>query len=147
MNISTKQFYELTLNELYAILALRNRVFVVEQQSIYNDTDGLDQAATHMLGHDKDILVGYARVLPPDTKYKDPSFGRFLIAKSARKSGLGRLLLSQVIQYMKTTFPNQPIRIEAQSYLKTFYESNGFKSIGEVYDLDGIQHVEMLKSK
>jgi ElaA protein len=142
-----KKFHELTLDELYAVLALRNLVFVVEQQSIYNDTDGLDQNSLHLLVKDDVDLIGYVRILPPKLKFGEAAFGRLVVAQNVREKGLGKKLLSEVIQHIKTVFPAATIRIEAQAYLKAWYEKFGFKQAGEIYDLDGIPHIEMVKPK
>ncbi|MCP3143557.1 GNAT family N-acetyltransferase [Pyxidicoccus xibeiensis] len=145
-----KSFRELTLDELYALLALRQEVFVVEQRSIYQDVDGLDAASLHLLAHDDadgvPFLAAYLRILPPDVKFPGASsLGRVVTSPRARGRGLGRELVERGIARLDADFPTVPIRISAQHYLQRFYESTGFHAEGDVYDEDGIPHIEMVR--
>ncbi|MCP3097488.1 GNAT family N-acetyltransferase [Myxococcus sp. K15C18031901] len=145
-----KAFQELTLDELYAVLALRQEVFVVEQRSIYQDVDGLDPSALHLLGFgeegSKPWLAAYLRILPPGVKYPGAaSLGRVVASPRARGRGLGRELTEKGIASLEERFPGVDIRISAQDYLRGFYESLGFVAEGDVYDEDGIPHVEMVR--
>ena len=63
INITTKTFKELTTKELYDYLQLRTEVFVVEQDCVYQDIDGKDQKALHVLGYKNEKLVAYTRFL------------------------------------------------------------------------------------
>ena len=138
-----KKFHELTLDELYAILELRSKVFIVEQNCIYNDPDGKDQAAFHLMGLETDELIAYTRIISPGVVYPDPAIGRVVTSPSKRKSGLGRELMNQSIEHCQSLFGRTPITLSAQVYLKNFYESLGFFAIGDEYLDDGIPHVEM----
>jgi ElaA protein len=144
-----KTFPELTLDELYRVLSLRQEVFVVEQRSIYHDTDGLDQRSHHLLGTlpgaQGPLLAAYLRVLPPGLKYPEASLGRVITAPSVRRQGLGRALMERGLAFLQERFPGAPIRISAQHYLLRFYESHGFRAEGEVYDEDGIPHIQMVR--
>jgi ElaA protein len=145
-----KAFAELTLDELYDVLALRQEVFVVEQRSIYQDVDGLDRASEHLLGVDeadgRPFLAAYLRVLPPDVKYPGASsLGRVVTSPKARGQGLGRELTGMGITRLQERFPGTDIRISAQHYLLRFYEGLGFRAEGDVYDEDGIPHIEMVR--
>jgi len=144
-----KRFEELTLEELYALLALRTEVFVVEQRSIYLDADGYDMRSLHLLGRTPDDtrLAAYLRVLPPGLKYPEPSIGRVVTAPWARRQGLGRELFGQGVAYLDAHYPDFPIRIGAQAYLQRFYEGFGFAREGDVYDEDGIPHIDMRRSR
>ena len=138
-------FDELTARTLYAVLALRADVFVVEQECAYMDTDGLDLGADHLLGWRGDDLVAYARLLPSD--YYKPgvtSVGRIAIARSDRRTGLGRALVQRAIDILRADAPAMPIRIAAQEYLMDFYASFGFVAFGDSYLEDGIVHRDML---
>lgn len=143
--LTIKDFYALSLDELYGILALRSEVFVVEQQSIYHDLDGVDQQCLHIFARDAEGICGYARVIPPGVKYDEPAFGRLVVHPRARKSGLGRKLLTAATQRIHADYPNEPVRIEAQTYLQKFYESEGFVQASDLYVLDGLPHIVMLK--
>ncbi|WP_309890528.1 GNAT family N-acetyltransferase [Archangium sp.] len=144
-----KTFPELTLDELYVLLALRQEVFVVEQRSIYQDADGYDRGSHHLLGTtggpEAPVLEAYLRVLPPGLKYPEVSFGRVLIAPSVRRQGQGRELVRQGLDFIAEHYPRTPIRIGAQHYLQRFYESFGFRAVGDVYDEDGIPHIDMFR--
>ncbi|GEN10114.1 ElaA protein [Myxococcus fulvus] len=143
-----KAFTELTLEELYAVLALRQEVFVVEQRSIYQDVDGLDPSSMHLLAHEGEgperFLSAYLRILPPDVKFPGAaSLGRVVTSPRARGRGLGRELTERGIAQLETLYPDTTVRISAQDYLRAFYTSLGFIAEGEVYDEDGIPHIEM----
>lgn len=141
-----RRFNELTAQELYDILRLRSQVFVVEQDSVYQDLDHLDQYAIHLLAKHNGQLAGYIRILPAGWKYPDPSFGRLVVDASYRGHGLGHALTKLALGYMDRYYPGRAIRIEAQAYLQAFYQAYGFLIIRGPYMLDGIQHLEMRKS-
>jgi ElaA protein len=148
-NWKWKTFPELTLDELYRLLALRQEVFVVEQRSIYQDIDGYDRGSHHLLGTEEgpegEQLVAYLRVLPPVLKYPEASLGRVVTAPSARRFGYGKVLLEKGLAFLEERHPETRIRIGAQDYLRRFYEGFGFRAVGEVYDEDGIPHVDMYR--
>lgn len=141
-------FAQLQGAELYQALALRQDVFIIEQRCFYQDRDGFDQAAHHLLGwrtiDGKRQLAAYLRCLAPGAKYPEMSLGRVLTSRQARGSGIGRELLEQGIARARRQYPGQRIRIGAQQYLERFYAGFGFKTTSEPYDEDGIMHVEML---
>ena len=140
-----KSFSDLTPSELYAILQLRNDVFVVEQQCVYQDADGKDPDAYHLMGWYKKTLAVYTRLLPPGLSYADhSSIGRVVSSKTIRGKGLGKELMERSIDELIQLFPQVPIKIGAQRYLTTFYESLGFKQVSAVYLEDGIEHIDML---
>jgi ElaA protein len=144
-----RSFQELANVELYEVLAARQQVFVLEQQCFYNDFDGLDPGAHHLLGwrtvDGKRELAAYLRCLAPGAKYEEISLGRVLTTMAARRSGAGRELLSRGIEYAERQHPGHRIRIGAQQYLEKFYQGFGFATISEPYDEDGIMHVDMLR--
>ena len=142
-------FGELGVADLYQVLQQRQDVFILEQTCFYNDFDGLDQGAHHLLGwreiDGKRELSAYLRVLAPGAKYTEMSIGRVLTSKAARGSGIGRELLAQGIAHAERQHPGQRIRIGAQRYLEQFYSGFGFVTFSEPYDEDGIIHVDMLR--
>jgi ElaA protein len=144
-----KTFEELTLEELYRLLALRQEVFVVEQKSIYQDADGYDAGSHHLLGvaegQEGTPLAAYLRVLPPGLKYPEASIGRVVTSPRARGQGLGKELVTRGIAFVEARFPKAPIRIGAQHYLLRFYADFGFRAEGDVYDEDGIPHIQMVR--
>ncbi|WP_417330979.1 GNAT family N-acetyltransferase [Halomonas cupida] len=144
-----KRFEELSLDELYEILRVRQEVFTVEQNCVYQDVDGLDRVAWHLLlqhegsGGCTDIQ-GYLRIVYPGHKYSEPSIGRVMTTGAARGRGVGRLLMEKALAFLASEAPGLPIRISAQQYLKTFYAEFGFETVSEPYAEDGIAHIEML---
>jgi ElaA protein len=112
---------------LYEILQLRNEVFVVEQNCVFQDADDKDQNSYHLMGFSDSKLVAYTRLVPPGEIYEQPSIGRVVSSPSVRGSGVGRELMIESIAAVYKLFGIQPIKIGAQLYLKKFYESLGFK--------------------
>lgn len=142
---SLKSFDELTNNELYELLRLRNEVFVLEQKCIFLDQDNKDQKCYHLMGKDAGSLMAYSRIVPPGLSYQHPSIGRVVVSPFGRGKMYGVELMQKSIQSIQEYFGMEPIRIGAQLYLKKFYESFGFQQSSEIYDEDGIDHIEMTK--
>ena len=140
-----KPFADLTPTELYSILQLRNEVFIVEQNCPYQDMDNKDLKSWHLMGIEGDKLVVYSRLLAPGISYRESSIGRIVSSPAVRKTGIGKKLVEKSIQQIKNLFETDTIRIGAQLYLKTFYESFGFIQEGEVYLEDNIPHILMLR--
>jgi ElaA protein len=146
MNWLCKKFDALSSYELYAILQLRNEVFVVEQHCVFQDADNKDQHCYHVMGWDETHLIAYARIVPPDISYSESSIGRIVTSPNARKTGIGRTLVQQSINELYGIYGRIPVKIGAQLYLKKFYESFGFKQTSDIYTEDDIPHIEMLLS-
>jgi ElaA protein len=135
-------FAELSAAQLYELMVVRARVFVVEQNCVYNDADGADPQCRHIWATQDDAIVAYCRVVPPGVKYAEASIGRVLTAPEARGTGAGRELMRRAI----AACGSQRIRIGAQAYLTKFYGELGFVVDGEIYDEDGIPHVQMVRA-
>jgi ElaA protein len=142
-----KSFATLTPNELYALLRLRSEVFVVEQNCVFLDADNKDIYCHHLMLFDNKRLIAYARLVPPGISYREMSVGRVVTAKEARGKGAGRRLMELAVEYCRKIFGDGPIRIGAQFYLEKFYAEIGFTATGDVYDEDGIEHIEMIMYK
>ncbi len=142
-----KSFDELTTAELYAIIELRNRVFVVEQNCPYQDADYKDQKSFHLMGWKEEELAAYTRIIPQGISYAEASIGRVVTSPDHRGGGIGRELMQRSIDKAFSQFQCATIKIGAQVYLKQFYESLGFVQTGEEYLEDGIPHIEMLLEK
>lgn len=139
------RFAELSVAELYELLTMRQRVFVVEQNCPYLDCDGKDRSAIHLLGREAGgRLVAYARLLPPGASFTEASIGRVVTHPDVRRTGAGRALMLEAIARTREAFGPGPIRIGAQRYLERFYEEFGFRIASAPYDEDGIPHIEML---
>jgi ElaA protein len=145
----TCHFNDLTGADVYAMLALRQQVFILEQTCLYPDADHKDQQAYHLLGWrnvgGERVLAAYLRCLAPGVSYAEASLGRVLTAPEARGGGFGRELLAQGLTLAESLYPGQPIRIGAQQHLEAFYAGFGFVTVSAPYDEDGIMHVEMLR--
>ena len=138
-----RAFDELTARELHGIYALRVRVFIVEQTCVYQEVDELDLVARHLWADTEadGRIVAYARVIPAGAKYDEVSFGRVVTAPEARGTGLGRELMRRVLELTG----GAPLRIAAQAYLEQFYAELGFVRASDVFDDDGIPHIEMTR--
>lgn len=142
-----KAFSELNPGELYAIMQLRNEVFVVEQNCVYQDADGKDPMCHHLMIWDGDKLAAYARLLPKGLSFEQMSIGRVISSPAYRSKGVGKLLLTHSISACGKLFGDGSIKIGAQLYLKKFYESFGFVQTSEMYLEDNIEHIEMVKEQ
>ena len=142
MKLEVKPWSELSRKEINDIFSLRSEVFIVEQDCAYQDVDGKDDKADHILLSVEEELVGYARVFNENIYFKEASFGRAVVKKKDRGEGYGHLIVDKALEHLKTK-KQSPIKISAQSYLKDFYSSHGFVAKGEEYMEDGIPHTAM----
>lgn len=145
INILSRSFRELNTNELYEMLALRTDIFVVEQDCAYPELDFQDQHARHILLYKNKTLAAYARVLPPDTVYKEPSIGRVAVSFNFRGKGLARKVFEMALSELESSYPESILKLQAQTYLEEFYTRYGFKRTTEPYPDFGIMHVDMIK--
>ena len=140
-----KAFADLTPYELYAVMQLRLAVFSVEQNCAYQDADGKDLKAQHLMAYYNNELVAYSRLLPPGVSYTESSIGRVITPAKYRRYGYGKLLMEESIRHMEELYGKGPIKIGAQAYLKKLYEGFGFIDLNEPYLEDGIPHLIMLR--
>jgi ElaA protein len=140
-----QEFAALSGTDVYKIMAARHAVFVLEQKCLYVDADFVDIACWHLCGWQQEQLGAYARIVPPGVKYVEAAIGRVLTTELARSLGLGRELMRRAIAATHARFGICPIRIGAQQHLQRFYASLGFVVASDVYDEDGIAHIEMLR--
>ncbi len=140
-----KPFNQLSLKELYNILQLRSHVFVVEQNCVYQDIDGKDEKALHVLGTSENTIVAYARLFNAGDYFENASIGRVIVHPEARANKWGHHLMTTAIQAIKSHFKQTKITISAQLYLQKFYESHGFVVAGDFYLEDDIPHIAMVK--
>jgi ElaA protein len=138
-------FSDLSTWELYAIAAARIRVFIVEQASQYQDLDGFDFEAEHLVGWSGSDVAAYLRVLLPNERFAERSIGRVLTTQPFRGTGLGRGLMQRALDRHDARVPAEPLRISAQAHLDRFYASLGFVTAAAPYLEDGIPHLEMLR--
>lgn len=141
-----KTFSELTLQELYTILQLRSEVFVVEQDCVYQDIDGKDEKALHVLGFKSDKLIAYTRIFKPGDYFENASIGRVVVKKNERDFKYGYAIMKASMEAIETRFNQRKIKISAQAHLKSFYNNCGFIAFGETYLEDGIPHTAMMRT-
>ena len=146
LDISIKTFKQLSLDELYYMLQLRSEVFVVEQDCVYQDVDGKDQKAIHIIGKKAGKIIGYTRVFKPGDYFKEASIGRVVVSENERHLKYGNELMKASISAIKEVYNTKEIRISAQKYLEKFYNDLGFKTDGDSYLEDGIPHIAMVKN-
>ena len=138
-----KRFNELSIEELYQVLQLRSEVFVVEQNCVYQDIDGKDRKALHVLGKYEGSVVAYTRLFGPGDYFAESSIGRVVISPKYRDRKWGRSLMQESVNAVAEYLGQGPITISAQQYLTKFYESHGFVQQGDPYLEDGIPHIRM----
>lgn len=146
LEISVKTFEELTIHELHDLLQLRSEVFVVEQDCVYQDIDGKDHKALHIIGKKEGTIVAYTRFFPPGIYFEEAAIGRVVVAKNQRKHKFGNDIMTASIDAIKATYNTTQIKLSAQTYLIKFYESHGFTPTGKEYLEDGIPHIAMITS-
>lgn len=147
LNWIFKKFDELSAAELYSIMQLRNEVFVVEQNCVYQDADNKDQLSMHLCGWDGTKLVAYTRIIPQGISYSEASIGRVVTSPAYRNTGAGRQLMKESISRCFSQYNCTAIKIGAQVYLTAFYQSLGFIPCSSEYLEDGIPHIEMILHK
>ena len=145
MEIYFKKFNQLNTKELYAILKLRQEVFVLEQEIVYLDTDDKDFESIHLMINRGNELFAYCRILPKGVNYENYlSIGRVVVSPKYRRKNYGKELMKQAINFCKNKFTEKEIKISAQLYLNKFYSDLGFEIISEMYLEDTIPHVAMV---
>ena len=145
------RFNELSVDELYAIVRLREGVFIIEQNCPYPDADGRDPKAWHLLGwkeyEGERRLVAYARIFEPGVRYAEASVGRIVTAPEVRGTGLGKILMAEALRRTESLLPGQRVKIAAQRRLEKFYLGFGFRTTSDPYEEDGIMHVDMVREQ
>lgn len=144
MEITVKTFDELSATELYDVLQLRSAVFVVEQDCVYQDLDGKDQKALHILGRKNGNIVAYTRCFAPGIYFDEAAIGRVVVAQGQRKYGYGNDIMKASVRAIEKKYHTKNIKLSAQTYLIKFYNAHGFVTTGEEYLEDGIPHIAMV---
>ena len=147
MNWKIKKFNELNIEEIYKILALRNEIFIVEQECPYLDCDDKDLNSYHLFLRENGEIVSYLRILEKGVSYDEISIGRVAVKKSYRGKGISRKMMLQAIEFIENNLTENAIKIQAQAYLLDFYSSLGFKAVSEEYLEDNIPHIDMIYKK
>ncbi|MDP6933270.1 MAG: GNAT family N-acetyltransferase [Myxococcota bacterium] len=142
---SWRSFSDLSTVELYDIMALRQAVFVVEQECAYQDSDGQDGRSMHLSGMQDGRLRAYLRAFGPGLVYEEAAIGRVVVASTERGTGLGRRLMEEGLVRVNQTWGPVAVKVSAQAHLERFYRSLGFEVVGEGYLEDGIEHLPMTR--
>lgn len=145
INIEIKSFYELGLKEFHDIVRLRSEIFVVEQDCVYQDIDGKDFKALHVIGRKNGEIVAYSRIFKPGDYFEEAAIGRVAVKKSERKYGYGKNIVKAAIEGINEYYDKSDIKVSAQLYLERFYHFFGFNQVGEGYLEDGIPHIAMVR--
>jgi len=146
LTVSVKNFNEFSIDELYDVLQLRTEVFVVEQDCVYQDLDGKDKKALHVIGIKDGKVVAYTRLFAAGDYFDKASIGRVVVSEDARAFGYGHTIIKASIAAIHKHYHTKSIKISAQTYLKKFYESHGFLKVGDAYLEDGIPHIAMIRN-
>lgn len=146
VNWTCQTFDQLSKEDLYLILMERVNVFVVEQTCPYPEIDHRDQEALHLMAKEDGTIVAYCRIFQSGMMYEEASIGRVLVTQAGRKKGYGKMLLSKALEKLSELGETR-VKIQAQAYLKSFYESFDFKAVSDCYDEDGIPHLDMVKTE
>ena len=147
MNIekNVAHYSQLNIDHFHDIIALRIKIFVIEQDCPYQDLDGKDKVGYHLFyTNNKDEVVAATRILPQNISYAEVSIGRVVVDKDYRGLGLGDLIMKESMNFVQAEFGQVNVRLSAQKHLENYYGKHGFKSTGKEYLEDGIPHVEML---
>ena len=147
MDIEIRKYDDLTLDELYAIIEARIEVFIVGQIGAYQDLDFKDLKSYHLFCKEVKEVTAYLRIVPKGVGYDKISFGRVLVKESHRGKQLGRKIVEEAVKFIEEELKEDEIFIGAQKYLEDFYKSCGFETVSQSYDILGIEHVDMLKTK
>lgn len=147
MNWKIKKFNELNIEEIYKILALRNEIFIVEQECPYLDCDDKDLNSYHLFLRENGEIVSYLRILEKGVSYDEISIGRVAVKKSYRGKGISRKMMQKAIEFIENNLSENTIKIQAQAYLLDFYSSLGFKAVSDEYLEDNIPHIDMIYKK
>lgn len=147
MLITVKDYNALSKDELYQLLALRCQVFVVEQDCPYQDLDGKDEKAIHVLGYREGQLAAYTRIFYPGDYFEEAAIGRVVTDPAFRRKGLGKEIMEASIGWISSNLPGHHIRLSAQVYLQRFYNELGFREEGDTYLEDNIPHISMVKKQ
>ncbi|WP_149273678.1 GNAT family N-acetyltransferase [Pareuzebyella sediminis] len=147
IHITVKKFEKLSIHELYDIMKLRSEIFVVEQDCVYQDIDGKDKKALHVIGKKNGEIVAYTRIFKSGDYFDEASIGRVAVKKTQRSFGYGRKIMNASIEAIRFYFNESTMKVSAQLYLERFYYSLGFEQIGEGYLEDRIPHIAMILKK
>jgi ElaA protein len=139
-----QHYQQISKDDLFDVLALRTKVFVVEQDCPYQELDSNDKKSYHVFNKNKGTVVAVLR-LYFDSENQLVKIGRVAVDVDFRKSGLAKKMMIASLNFINDKFKNEVILLSAQTYLIDFYQSLGFNIHGEEFLEDGIPHINMSK--
>ena len=138
-----KPYNDLSKDQFFDILKLRIEIFVVEQCCYYQELDNEDKEAFHVSIYTDGIIVAVGRIIP-NLHTKEVKIGRIAVKMEHRKKGRAYKMMKDIINFISKKYKNFSVLLSAQTYLIEFYQSFGFKEIGNTYLEDGIEHINMV---
>ncbi|MDA9715263.1 GNAT family N-acetyltransferase [Bacteroidota bacterium] len=138
-----KPYNDLSKDQFFDILKLRIEIFVVEQCCYYQELDNEDKEAFHVSIYNDGIIVAVGRIIP-NLHNKEVKIGRIAVKMEHRKKGLAYKIMKDIMNFISKKYKNFSVLLSAQTYLIEFYQSFGFKEIGNTYLEDGIEHINMV---
>ena len=138
-----KRYNDLSKDQFFDILKLRIEIFVVEQCCYYQELDNEDKKAFHVSIYNDGIIVAVGRIIP-NLHNKEVKIGRIAVKMEHRKKGLAYKMMKDIMNFISKKYKNFSVLLSAQTYLIEFYQSFGFKEIGNTYLEDGIEHINMV---
>lgn len=144
LELVVKSFEELTVNELYDMIRLREAVFVVEQNCVYLDCDNNDQVSQHLIATINQQIVGCLRIMPAGSKYDRISIGRVVVDAEFRGQKIAEQMMLEALEFIAKKHGREDVVLSAQVVIKELYKKVGFEEISNIYLEDGIDHVKML---
>ena len=138
-----KRYNDLSKDQFFDILKLRIEIFVVEQCCYYQELDNEDKEAFHVSIYNDGIIVAVGRIIP-NLHSKEVKIGRIAVKMEHRKKGLAYKIMKDIMNFISKKYKNFSVLLSAQTYLIEFYQSFGFKEIGNTYLEDGIEHINMV---
>ncbi|MEC8285906.1 MAG: GNAT family N-acetyltransferase [Bacteroidota bacterium] len=138
-----KRYNDLSKDQFFDILKLRIEIFVVEQCCYYQELDNEDKEAFHVSIYNDGIIVAVGRIIP-NLHNKEVKIGRIAVKMEHRKKGLAYKMMKDIMNFISKKYKNFSVLLSAQTYLIEFYQSFGFKEIGNTYLEDGIEHINMV---
>ena len=138
-----KPYNDLSKDQFFDILKLRIEIFVVEQCCYYQELDNEDKEAFHVSIYSDGIIVAVGRIIP-NLHNKEVKIGRIAVKMEHRKKGLAYKIMKDIMNFISKKYKNFSVLLSAQTYLIEFYQSFGFKEIGNTYLEDGIEHINMV---
>lgn len=128
-----------TQKEILDNVLVRGKVFIIEQEIDWDiEFDGLDYKSVLFTAYIAGVPVGAARLL-------DNKVGRVATLRKYRNLGVGTALMRDIEQYAANS-GIKTLKLNAQLYIKDFYEHLGYVAKGDLFIEAKIEHISMEKA-